>query len=402
MAIGQRGRTPEERLERLLEMQGLMARVARDIGPALDLQGVLSSVLSAVRAMLDFGGGTIQLVDDRGVYVAAADPPISPDLLDARVPVGTGLSGRVVSTGESIFSPDIKSDARVDPGLRTAHSNSRIRSYLAVPLVVLGSVIGVLQVDSDEVDAFDDDDRSVLEGLAVQVSGAIESARRREDLMEVERMKADFIARISHELRTPLTVMGGFTDTLLLHGDRLDAEQQREVLGRIKTSVSRLSALIEEILNVSSLDAGMSRVKPTRVDMAPLLHEVARLSIDPSRVVVACDDDRQLVTDPVILRHLVNQLVDNALKYAGNAVVTCKRDDTHRTFVVVHDHGPGIAESERQRVFQRFYRGNHTGAGMGLGLPVVRQLAAALDATVDLDDAPEGGARFTVCFEQTG
>jgi signal transduction histidine kinase len=398
--IGHRGKTPEERLARLLELQTLLARVAREIGPALELHGVLTTVLQAMRSLVDFRGGTVQLIDERGVYVAAADPEISQDVLDARVPLGTGLSGRVITTGHSVYSPDIQNDDRVDRKLRKAGTNAPSRSYLAVPLIVLGEVTGVLQVDSNEVDAFDDDDIAVLEGLAVQVAGAIESARRREDLLEVERMKADFIARISHELRTPLTVMGGFTDTLLLHGDRISAEQQHEVLGRIKTSVTRLSSLIEEILTVSSLDAGMSRVKPEEVELGSLLREAAKLSIDETRVTVAVDEDRLVITDPVILRHLVNQLIDNALKYGGDAVVTCPVDDEGRTSIIVRDHGPGIAEADRQRVFERFYRGNHTGAGMGLGLPVVRQLSAALDAHITLDDAPDGGARFTLRFSR--
>jgi signal transduction histidine kinase len=396
--IGHRGKSPEERLARLLELQTLLARVAREIGPALELHGVLTTVLQAMRSLVEFRGGTIQLIDERGVYVAAADPEVSQEILDARVPIGTGLSGRVITSGRSIYSPDIQHDDRVDRKLRKAGTNAPSRSYLAVPLVVLGEVTGVLQVDSNEIDAFDDDDVAVLEGLAVQVAGAIESARRREDLLEVERMKSDFIARISHELRTPLTVMGGFTDTLLLHGDRIDATQQHEVLGRIKTSVTRLSSLIEEILTVSSLDAGMSRVKPEEVELGALLRETAKLSIDETRVTVDVREERLVVTDPVILRHLVNQLIDNALKYGGDAVVTCDVDDDGRTALVVRDHGPGIAEADRQRVFERFYRGNHTGAGMGLGLPVARQLAAALDATITLDDAPDGGARFTLRF----
>jgi signal transduction histidine kinase len=397
---GERGKSAEERLERLLDLQSLLARVSREIGPALELQSVLTTVLVAMRSLVDFRGGTIQLVDERGVYVAASDPPVSQEILDARVPVGTGLSGRVISTGKRIYSPDIQQDDRVDPQLRRSGSNAASRSYLVVPLVVLGHVTGALQVDSNDVDAFDDDDVAVLEGLAVQVAGAIESARRREDLLEVERMKSDFIARISHELRTPLTVMGGFTDTLLMHGDRIGPEQQHEVLGRIKTSITRLASLIEEILTVSSLDAGLSQVKPEEVEIGELLRETARLSIDPSRVTVDLAGTKMLVTDPVILRHLVNQLIDNALKYGGDAEVTCIDGDDGHARIVVRDHGPGIAQHDREKVFERFYRGNHTGAGMGLGLPVVRQLCAALDATITLDDAPDGGARFTVRFDR--
>lgn len=400
MPRGERGKSAEERLDRLLDLQSLLARVSREIGPALELQSVLTTVLVAMRSLVEFRGGTIQLVDERGVYVAASDPPVSQEILDARVPVGTGLSGRVISTGKRIYSPDIQHDDRVDPQLRRSGTNAPSRSYLVVPLIVLGHVTGALQVDSNEIDAFDDDDVAVLEGLAVQVAGAIESARRREDLLEVERMKSDFIARISHELRTPLTVMGGFTDTLLMHGDRIGPEQQHEVLGRIKTSITRLASLIEEILTVSSLDAGLSQVKPEEVEIGELLRETARLSIDPSRVTVDMAGTKMLVTDPVILRHLVNQLIDNALKYGGDAEVTCVDGDDGHPRIVVRDHGPGIASHDREKVFERFYRGNHTGAGMGLGLPVVRQLCAALDASITLDDAPDGGARFTVRFDR--
>jgi signal transduction histidine kinase len=396
MPIRERGKTAEERLERLLELQTLLARVAREIGPALELQGVLAAVLESMRSLVEFRGGTVQLTDERGVYIAASDPPASEEVMASRVPIGSGLSGRVISTGQTIYSTDLQNDPRVDPAQARKGSNAPSRSYLAVPLVVLGTTTGVLQIDSNTVDAFDTDDIAVLEGLAVQVAGSIESARRREDMIEVERMKADFIARISHELRTPLTVIGGFTDTLLLHGERIGAEQQHEVLGRIKTSVGRLSSLIEEILTVSSLDAGMTRVRPEDVDVCALLNDVAGLSIDVTRVTIECDDER-MVTDPVILRHLVNQLVDNALKYGGDAVLSCTREEG-AIDIVVRDHGPGIAEADRSRVFERFYRGNHTGAGMGLGLPVVRQLAASLDATVSLDDAPGGGARFTLRF----
>lgn len=399
MPIRERGKTAEERLERILDLQSLLSRVAREIGPALELQGVLSTVLESMRSLVEFRGGTVQLLDDRDVFIAASDPPASDDVLESRVPIGSGLSGRVVATGQTIYSPDLQHDTRVDPAQARMGSNAANRSYLAVPLVVLGSTIGVLQIDAIKVDAFDEDDIAVLEGLAVQVAGSIESARRREDMIEVERMKADFIARISHELRTPLTVIGGFTDTLLLHADRIGPDQQHEVLGRIKTSVGRLSSLIEEILTVSSLDAGMSRVRPEDVDVDALLADVAHLSIDESRVEIESDPGQRMVTDPVILRHLVNQLVDNALKYGGDAVLSSRRGDDGRMEIVVRDHGPGIPESERQRVFERFYRGNHTGAGMGLGLPVVRQLAASLDATISLDDAPGGGALFTLRFE---
>src|SRR5437763_11168946 len=151
-----------------------------------------------MRSLVDFRGGTIQLIDDDGlIYVAAADPAVSPEVAAARLPVGSGLGGRVVATGRPVYSVDLDHDPRVDQSLRKLGSNSGMCSYLAVPLVVLGRVIGLMQVDAHQKEAFDPDDVHVLEGLAIQVAGAIESARRHEAIIELERMKSDFIARVS-------------------------------------------------------------------------------------------------------------------------------------------------------------------------------------------------------------
>src|SRR3954453_1298011 len=86
-----------ERLSRLLGLQTLLAHVAREIGPALELQAVLSAVLRAMRSLMDFRGGAVLLVEEGHVYVAASDPPVSEEIADAHVPVGSGLAGRAVA-----------------------------------------------------------------------------------------------------------------------------------------------------------------------------------------------------------------------------------------------------------------------------------------------------------------
>src|SRR5207248_8319144 len=111
-------RSAEDKLRRVVEVQALLADVSHRIGPALELAPVLQTVLEAMRSLIDFRGGSICLVDDRGVYVAAADEEITPEMAGARVPVGTGLAGRVVAEGEVIYSPDLDADRRVDPDLR--------------------------------------------------------------------------------------------------------------------------------------------------------------------------------------------------------------------------------------------------------------------------------------------
>lgn len=390
----------EDRLSRLLELQSLLHNVSRDIGPGLELQPVLHRVLEAMRSLVDFRGGSICLLDDEGnVYMAAADPPASPEVLAARVPAGTGLSGQVVKTGLSVYCPDLDTDPRVDPALRNLGSNRGMHSYLAVPLICLSRVIGLLQVDSVEVDAFDDYDVQVLEGLGNQVAGAIESARRHEEIVRLDRLKSDFIARVSHELRTPLTIVGGFTETLLALGPQLDDARRDGILRRMQLAMHRLQSLVDEVLTVAGYEAGVIAPHPTEVSLADLCRQVRDDCADPGGVEVQVPDAVRLVVDPKLLRHALRLLVDNALKYAGRARIQGGIDaDTGAVLIDVVDKGPGIPVHLRDRVFERFTRGDDTSPGMGLGLPLVRMLAGGCNAKVEMHHPPEGGALFRLRF----
>jgi signal transduction histidine kinase len=380
------------RLKRVLEFQALLADVSHQIGPALELAPVLRTVLQAMRSLIDFRGGSICLVDDRGVYVAAGDEEISPEMAAARVPVGSGLAGRVVATGEPIYSPDLDADARVDADLRNLANNQPTKSYLAVPLVCLGRVIGVLQVDSVKPGAFSEEEIGLLQGLATQVAGAIESARHNEEIRHLERLKTDFLARVSHELRTPLTIISGFAETLTTYDD-LDPTTRADMLGRIRGASIRLQGLIDELLTVNQFEVVVPRVEKVRVP--DVFERVRERALDPAKVVVVDAEGVELETDPEILSHVLTLLVDNALKYAGDAELSA-RDHT----IVVRDHGPGIPANLRADVFERFTRGDTNMPGMGLGLSVARALTELLDAKLELVDVPPGdhGAIFEVRF----
>jgi signal transduction histidine kinase len=319
----------------------------------------------------------------------------------ARLPVGHGLVGITVATGQPQYSPDLDGDHRIDPQLRQLGSNASMRSYLAVPLVCLGWVIGVLEVDSEEVDAFDEDDQAVLEGLATQVAGAIESARRYEHVLELERLKADFLSRVSHELRTPLTIISGFATTLLAYDERLTPEQRRDMLERMNTATGRLERLIDDVLAVTGFEAGVIAPRPTDASVDEVLAEVAGDAATPDRVTVEPSGDLYAFIDGRLLRHALRLLVDNALKYAGHATLRASVFDDDHLVIEVVDAGPGVPIDLREQIFERFTRGDDSLPGMGLGLAMVRMLAAGLGATVSVDDNPDGqGAVFRLRFSE--
>ena len=381
---------PNARLARILDAHALLAKVAADLGPDLDVDEVLATVLSAMRKIVDFRGGSVQLVEEGQVYVAAADPPVSPEVMALRVRVGEGLSGRVVSTGQAVRSEDIRADDRVGPGVSATGSNAGIRSYMAVPLVCLGEVIGALQIDSGEVAAFTADDETLMEGLAAQVAGVIESARRFALVMELERLKSDFLARVSHELRTPITIIDGFVLTLLERDEHIDASTRHDMLERCRVASSRLAGLIEDLITLSRLQTGVISGHPVQTSLRPLLDAVAGASSAPDLVTVVCAEGATALIDADLLRRALSFLVDNALKYGGSAEVALSRDSR---VITVRDPGPGIPEDVRSSVFELFTRGRGTTTvpGLGLGLPIARTLLVATGADLVVDDDEPAG-----------
>lgn len=390
------GQPAEQRLARMLQMQAVITRVAREIGPALQLQPVLETILHAMRSLFEFKGGTICLTDNGNVYIAASDPPVSAEVAALRLPVGTGLAGRVIAVGKTIYSPDLDADERVDPEIRRLGSNAAMKSYLAVPLVCLGQVIGLLQVDSARENAFDPDDIVMMEGLAAQAAGAIESARRYEKVIELEQMKNDFLARVSHEFRTPLTIVSGFADTIAQQWTHLDADAIVSMLDRMQAATGRLRDLIEELLQVTSLEAGVNVTQRTLVRLHTVLESVAHDSLS-DRVTISCDPSLIVETDERVLRHALGLLVENAMVYAGDAHISVTSGD--QLIIEVRDHGQGIDADMRELIFDRFVRGRDDTPGMGLGLSLARTLAAAVGAHVEAVDPPEGdGACFRLTF----
>ena len=383
-----------ERYERLLEVQALMARVSREIGPAIDLDQVLTTVLRAMRSLVPSDGGVIALTQDDHLIVSAMDPPLS--VPASRIPSPDGIAGAVLRTGESQRSGDLSTDTRLAPDVRTTVVDLGVSSYLCVPLVCLGDVIGVIQVYSAEPDAYDDEAQMLLEGLATQVAGAIESARRYELIANLEVLKSDFIARVSHELRTPITIMGGFVSTLLTNHERLDVETRQRMLERVDVATARLSGLIDQLLMLSRLEAGVVAATVEDIDAGSMLEEVRRQSEVPEAVAIVCEPGLRFSTDRALLVRALGFLVDNSLKYAGSC-----RLEARGSVIEVVDPGPGIPRDRRSHMFERFTRANEdtTVAGMGIGLPMARTLLAAAGADLTVEDPVEGpGTRMIARF----
>lgn len=234
--------------------------------------------------------------------------------------------------------------------------------------------------------------------LADEATGAIEQ------LTSEERRKSQFVSDVSHELRTPLTAIRGAAETLL-DGD-VDPEDQERFLSTIATEAERLTRLANDLLTLQRIEGATGELPLRRVDLRvaadraaamlePLVeHRGATLEVHGSAPQVLGDVDR--------LQQVVANLVDNATRIAGDGGhvrVTLAAEGGMSVFSV-EDNGPGIPEEDLPNLFDRFYRSDWSRArskgGAGLGLSIVRAIVSAHAGTIEAENLPQGGSRFTV------
>lgn len=257
-----------------------------------------------------------------------------------------------------------------------------------------------------------DNERVVRESFVIRYENqllleALERERQevllaRDRAEEANRAKSRFLAAASHDLRQPLHALSLYSATLKLRAaDRTSSD----IAGHINEALASLAALVDSLLDISKLDAGAVRPELQRTSVKALIERieadyrpVAREKGLEFRVAPV---DAQVETDPVLLERVVRNLVDNAFKYTAAGSIALSAELDERTVrIAVHDTGPGIAESERERIFEEFYQiGNpqrDRTKGLGLGLAIVRRLAQLLGLKVQLETRPGGGSTFAL------
>jgi two-component system OmpR family sensor kinase len=227
---------------------------------------------------------------------------------------------------------------------------------------------------------------------------------RLESSFEVQRR---FTADASHELRSPLTALRGELE-LALRRERDPAEYRRVIASGLQ-EVERLTVLVQDLLVLARSDAGMMQPRLQSTDVAERTHAVlGRIAAAArnSRVDLRLEKrgETVLLADPALLEQLVWNLVDNAIRFSapGSGITVSVIGTPDGVRITVSDSGPGIPSAERERIFERFHRGDEArtasgeAGGTGLGLSIVRAVVEAHGGSISVDDAPGGGARFGV------
>jgi len=218
-----------------------------------------------------------------------------------------------------------------------------------------------------------------------------------ERLRRVDVKRSEFVAIAAHEFRTPLAAIVGVLGTLKVHGDVLERHVRDELIDGASGQAERLSRLVEDLLTVSRIEDGILRLHEERVDVRDLLADAERASGTTGRVHVDLARVGHLRCDADAIVRVLTNLFDNARKYApeGSRIDVVVSREGGRVRIAVRDHGAGIPSQDRAAIFERFRRlGDRTTPGAGLGLYISRGLVEAHGGTLQVSDAPEGGAEF--------
>ncbi|HEX3807880.1 MAG TPA: ATP-binding protein [Gaiellaceae bacterium] len=255
---------------------------------------------------------------------------------------------------------------------------------------------------------FGEDELRALEVVAALTATALDRVRlfqqEHEGRLALERaneVMANFVALAAHELRTPVTTVHGFVQTLNHLGDRLDETQKAELRVALEQQTQRMASLVEQLLDLSRLDADAIDVRPEPLDLRRRLHEVVSVAaagrLDEVEIEVA--EPTLVVVDPQILDHIVSNLVTNALRYGHSPVRVTASAADGQLRVFVEDSGPGVAREIEETLFDRFTRAGVSRdrvAGTGLGLAIARAYAVAHRGDLRYERGQPSGARFVV------
>ncbi|MGH9273180.1 MAG: ATP-binding protein [Acidimicrobiales bacterium] len=378
LVVGRRLRSQREDLYRNADQVRLIGAVAPLVQQSLELGEVLPAV-------------AVQLTDHFG-------------LAGVRLSTGSSSAGQLelFGLGERAVRPPkpvLRPPDRLAAGDALTLALQRGGRSVALLELVAGRDLGESDLQSL---------RAISELVTAAVVNASlyasqQTAVRR--LRDLDALKTVFLSTASHELRTPATAIGGFAALLTNSWDRFTDDQRRDFAERIAANARSLSAVVQDLLDFSLLDRGAEPLVLAPIELGRLVEGVVdRLAPVFTDHQISCTTEPAPPVAGAVngLERVVTNLLTNAVKFspAGSTVTLSVGPRGDGAAVAVSDEGPGVPPEERQQVFARFYRGSGDAVlqtrGVGIGLSVVAELVSRMDGEITLDDAPGGGARFTV------
>jgi PAS domain S-box-containing protein len=409
----------QQTAEKAKELSALYA-IAASSAEVLDINMLLYQSMRKVLDIFGFTAARIYIVDNekREIRLAAKDGFPGDMTSLTSYPLGEGLIGKVVETGLPLTFEDMQNDPEYH---RLAQAKIMLkagfRASFFIPLRVRGETLGVMNLVSREPHTFSQSDIQLINAIAYHLGLAIGNAnifsqlrQRTLDLEKANKSKDEFLSVMSHELRTPLNVIMGFTQLMQegMYGD-LSAELQNAVT-KVTKQTKGLLAMIESILFTTRIEAGAVKLERREINVAGLLEQLKLaydLPLHPDFRLIwnIASDLPPLNTDDVKLKHILQNLIDNAIKFTEQGQVSVSARYTPEAKQVefsINDTGIGIEREKIPAIFEMFRQVDSSETrvygGVGLGLYIVKKWTELLGGTVKVESEIGKGSTFTVAI----
>jgi PAS domain S-box-containing protein len=408
----------EESLNRRNEYLAASAEIGRLVTSTLELNTIFERSVNLVVERFGYYHASIFIINESSsiAELQEATGVAGKKLKDRNhsLPIGSKSTvGEATRTGEIVVVNDTTSTSLHRPNPLLPET----KAEAAFPLKIGDRIIGALDIQSTEENAFTEDDIAILELLTDQIAVGIDNARSYnlaqqavEEMREVDRLKSQFLANMSHELRTPLNSIIGFARVILKGIDGPITELQQQDLTAIFNSGQHLLGLINDVLDLSRIEAGKMDLTFDEVNISDLISSVmstaAGLVKDkPIKLKSDIAEELPLVrADAMRIRQVLINFMSNAAKFTEEGEIVIKavlEEPTNKQPVVmvsVSDTGPGISQEDQEKLFQRFSQVDASltrkVGGSGLGLSICHHLIQMHNGQIGVHSTPGKGSTF--------